>query len=132
ALQLELGDDAAVEHLLVDLDLARRGLPIDLGLRDQLVGVRAAVLDIEVRAPDARLETREGRLLLREPALQLGAIDRRDLLAARDLVAGTDVEVDRPRRDRVQRRAVRGDDATIGDDVAHQRAALDARDPDPR
>jgi hypothetical protein len=41
------------------------------------------------------------------------------------------VHLDRAGRDRVERRAVRRDDAAVGDDVAHQRAALDPRDPDP-
>jgi hypothetical protein len=132
AAELELGDHAALEHVLVDLDFARRALAIDLGLRDELLRVRLAVLDIELAAADAGLEPRERGLLLREPALQLGARDRRERLAERDLVAGTDVEVDRAGSDRVQGRAVRGDHPAVRHHIAHEVAALDRRDPDAR
>ena len=130
--QLELGNHAALEHLAVDLDLARRGLAIDLGLRDQLLRVGAAVLDIKSRTADTGVEAGERRLLLEQLAAELGTRDRRELLVLGDLVAGANMEVDRAGGDRVERGAVRGDDATVGDDITDQRALLDPRDPDPR
>jgi hypothetical protein len=126
--QLELGDHTFGVQLAVDVDLALRGLAIDVGLRDHLVGVGAAVLDVELPATERRLQAGKRRLLLRELALQIRARDRGDHLAALDAVARANREVDGARGDRVERRAVRGDHAAIGDDIAHERPAMHGRD----
>jgi hypothetical protein len=89
------------------------------------------VRDVEPRAADPGFQPGERGLLLGQPALQLGAGDRGQPAPARDGIARADLEIDRPGGDRVQRRAARRHHPAVRDDVAHQRAALDARGPDP-
>ena len=132
AAQLELGNHAALEHALVDLDLAERGLAIDLRLRDQLRAVRAAVLDLETRAADPGFETGERRLLLEEAALEIRARDRGEQLAGLHRIARTNMKIDRAGGDRVERGTVRRHHAAIVHDIAGQGAARDLRDPHAR
>ena len=64
AQDVDLRDRAICETLLVALELARRGLAIDLGLIDHLLRAGARLLGIEPAARDLRLESGKGRALL--------------------------------------------------------------------
>ena len=81
----------------IDFSISARGTRPggDLGLRDQLVGVGLAVLDVECGAARRGLEAGQRGLLLREPAQQIRARDGRANLALGDAVAGADVELNR-------------------------------------
>lgn len=126
--QFHLRHGAAVKAALVALQVARGGLLVDLGLVGELAGVGTRQGGIQGRAAGFGLQARQGGLLLRELAAQLGAVDARQFLALLDHVAGHHAQRHRAGRDGVQHRAVGSDHAAVGGDVAHQVALGDGGD----
>ena len=130
--QVDLGHRAASKPALVALQLTGGGLAFDPRLVSQPCGIGAGQPGIELGAPRLGFQPGQGGLFLGQPAAQLRTVDHRQLLALLDHVAGHHLQGRGAGGDRVQHRAVGGDHAAVGGDVAHQIAAADGGDAQPR
>ncbi|MNV34218.1 hypothetical protein D3C71_1256280 [compost metagenome] len=126
--QINLRHRAAIEAALVAVQVALCGGAHQAGLVGHLGAGGSGQGGIQCGAAGFGFQAGQGGLFLRQLAAQLRAVDHGQLLALLDHVTGDHLQGDRTGRDGVQHRAVGGDDATIGGDIAHQITAGDFGD----
>ena len=121
---VDLRDRAFFVPAFAAHEVAFGGDARDLGFVGGLQGGQAKTLGFDARALARGLQAGQQRAFAFQLGREFGGIDHGQHIALGHRRTGARLERDGPVRRRIQARAVGGDDATVGDRVANQRAAF--------